>query len=511
MHLIYMLNLAKEKEMIMVFILLVTSLIVLNYLIHLAKKGRKNFMPPGPLGLPFIGNLHQFDSLTPHLYFWKLSQKYGKIFSLKIGSTSMVVISSAKLAKEVLKTQDLAFCSRPSLLGQQKLSYNGQDIGFAPYNDYWREIRKICVVHLFSLKKVQHFNPIRIDEVSKLINKISEQASASQVSNLSNIVISLTSTIVCRVAFGIRFDDEAHEKRRFDEILAVTQEMSAGFFFSDYFPLCGWLDKLFGNISKLEKNFKDLDEFYEELIEQHLNPNRPNSMEGDIIDILLQLRKEKSTPIDLTLDNIKAILMDVFVAGTDTSAITVIWAMTTLIKNPTVMKKVQEEIRKSIGNKGIVNEDDVQNMSYLRAVIKETLRLYPPAPLLLPRESMEKSVLEGYEIPPKTIVHVNAWAIARDPEIWDNPEEFIPERFLNSNIDFKGQDFELLPFGAGRRGCPGIALGVATVDLVLSNLLYAFDWELPGGMKKEDVDTNTLPGIAIYKKNDLCLVPKKYF
>ncbi|KAF3642174.1 putative cytochrome 83B1-like [Capsicum annuum] len=349
-----------------------------------------------------------------------------------------------------------------------------------------------------------------------MIKKISDQASASQVTNLSNIVISLTSTIICRVAFGIRFDEAAHEKRGFDEILAVTQEMSAGFFFSDYFPLCGWLDKLFGNISKLEKNFMDLDEFNEELIEQHLNPNRPKSMEGDIIDILLQLRKEKSTPIDLTLDNIKAILMNVFVAGTDTSAITVIWAMTTLIKNPTVMKKVQEEIRKSIGNKGIVNEDDVQNMSYLRAVIKETLRLYPPAPLLLPRESMEKFVLEGYEIPPKTIVQLHSYCQENqwknlDPEIWDNPEEFIPERFLNSNIDFKGQDFELLPFGAGRRGCPGIALGIATVDLVLSNLLYAFDWELPGGMKKEEVDTNTVPGIAMHKKNDLCLVPKKIF
>ncbi|KAM3357043.1 hypothetical protein P3S68_023757 [Capsicum galapagoense] len=214
--------------------------------------------------------------------------------------------------------------------------------------------------------KVQHFNPIRIDELSKLINKISEQASASQVTNLSNIVISLTSTIICRVAFGIRFDDEAHEKRRFDEILAVTQDMSAGFFSLIIFLyVVGWTNYL----------------------------------------------------------EILAILMDVFVAGTDTSAITVIWAMTTLIKNPKVMKEVQEEIRKSIRNKGIVNEDDVQNMSYLRAVIKETLRLYPPAPLLLPRESMEKSVLEGYEIPPKTIVHVNAWAIARDSEIWDTPEE----------------------------------------------------------------------------------------
>ncbi|KAF3635041.1 Cytochrome 83B1 [Capsicum annuum] len=175
------------------------------------------------------------------------------------------------------------------------------------------------------------------------------------------------------------------------------------------------------------------------------------------------------------------------------------------------MKKVQEEIRKSIGNKGIVNEDDVQNMPYLKAVIKEAFRLYPPIPILLPRETMHKSILEGYEIQPKTIIYVNSWAIARDPETWENPEEFIPERFLNSNIDFKGQDFQLLPFGAGRRICPGITLGIAIVDLILSNLLYAFDWELPCGMKKEDVDTDVLPGIVMHKKNNLCLVPKNYF
>lgn len=146
------------------------------------------------------------------------------------------------------------------------------------------------------------------------------------------------------------------------------------------------------------------------------------------------------------------------VAGSDTSAAATVWAMTALIKNPKTMKKVQSEIRKSIGKKGIVNEEDVQNMPYLKAVIKEIFRLYPPVPLLVPRESMEKTILEGYEIRPGTIVHVNAWAIARDPEIWENPEEFIPERFLNSNIDYKGKDFELIPFGAGRRGCPGIQL-----------------------------------------------------
>ncbi|KAH0745726.1 hypothetical protein KY285_007383 [Solanum tuberosum] len=219
-------------------------------------------------------------------------------------------------------------------------------------------------------------------------------------------------------------------------------------------------------------------------------------MEGDIIDLLLQLKKEQLTPIDLSLEDIKGIIMNVLLGGSDTSAAMVIWSMTILIKNPKAMKKVQEEIRNLIGNKGIVNEDDIQNMSYLRAVIKETLRLFPPIPLLIARESMKKSTLEGYELQPRTIVYVNAWAITRDPEIWENPEEFMPERFLNSDIDFKGQDYEFIPFGAGRRGCPAMALGVASVELALSNLLYAFDWELPYGLKKEDIDINGRPGIT---------------
>ncbi|XP_055813948.1 6,7,8-trihydroxycoumarin synthase-like [Solanum dulcamara] len=485
-------------------------IIILSFILPKAKRNGKNNLPPGPLGLPFIGNLHQFDSLTPHLYFWKLSKKYGKIFSLKLGSSTMVVVSSANLAKEVTKTQDLAFCTRSTTLGQQKLSYNGQDIVVSPYNDNWKEIRKICVVHLFSLKKVQYFSPIREDEVSRMIKKISQQAVTSGIINLSSILISLTTTISCRVAFGFRIDEETHEMRKYNELLKVTEEMLAGFFLSDYFPLLGWIDKLSGKLNRLEKNFKDLDEFYEGLIEQHLNPNRPKSMEGDIIDVLLQLKKEKSTPIDLTLDNIKAIIMNMLFSGTDTSAATVIWAMTALIAKPNAMKKVQAEIRESVGKKSIVNEEDIQDLPYFKSVIKETFRLYPPAPLLLARETMQNSILEGYEIKPKTIIQVNVWAIARDPEIWKNPEEFIPERFLNNDIDFKGQNFELLPFGSGRRGCPGVALGVATVELVLSNLLYAFDWELPRGMNREDIDIDVLPGLVMHKKNPLCLVPTNY-
>ena len=199
----------------MLFLLFVAFLIPLIFLLSKAKKSSKNNLPPGPIGLPFIGNLHQFDSLAPHIYFSKLSKKYGKVFSLRFGSTPIVVISSAKLAKQVLKTQDLAFCSRASHLGQQKLSYNGRDIVFAPYNDYWREMRKTCVLHLFSLKKVQSFRPIREDEVSRMIKKISQHVVTSQITNLSNLMILLSSSIIFRVAFVIMYDEESHESRRF--------------------------------------------------------------------------------------------------------------------------------------------------------------------------------------------------------------------------------------------------------------------------------------------------------
>lgn len=204
------------------------------------------------------------------------------------------------------------------------------------------------------------------------------------------------------------------------------------------------------------------------------------------------------------------LLQDIFIAGTDTGAATIVWTMTALMQNPTALKKLQTEVRDAIGQKGGVNEDDLPNLPYLKAAIKEALRLYPPAPLLLPRETLAECEIEGYTIPAKTLVYINAWAIARDPEYWENPDEFLPERFLNTGVDILGQDFQVIPFGSGRRGCPGIAMGLATVELVLANLLYAFDWGLPYGMQKEDIDTEVLPGITMHKKTPLCLVPKHY-
>ena len=185
-----------------------------------------------------------------------------------------------------------------------------------------------------------------------------------------------------------------------------------------------------------------------------------------------------------------------------------VWAMTLLMKNPECLKKLQHEVRNAIGNKGEVQEDDLYKLDYLKAVIKETYRLYPVAPLLVPRESRDRCVLDGYEIPKETLVYVNAWAIGRDPKCWERPEEFDPERFMGSSVDYKGNDFELIPFGSGRRGCPGMLMGAVMVELALSNLVYSFEWELPDGVK--DINTSATVGTVSHKKDALQLVAKVY-
>lgn len=233
-------------------------------------------------------------------------------------------------------------------------------------------------------------------------------------------------------------------------------------------------------------------------------------MEGDILDILIKLKEGNASSVDISWDDIKAILMIIFIAGTDTSSAVVTWAMTALVKTPDALRRVQQEIRNIVGNKPFVVEDDIEKLPYFKAVIKEAMRFYPPVPLLVPRETTNRCSIDGYEIQPKTMIYFNFWAISRDPEYWQNPHEFLPDRFMDSKIDYKGKDFGFIPFGSGRRACPGISFGVATVELALANLLFTFDWELPDGMTKEDVNTDASPGITMHKKNALCLMAKSY-
>ncbi|RDX92348.1 Cytochrome P450 83B1, partial [Mucuna pruriens] len=505
-------------------LILVCLLFIFVYFIFFVNKRNsgKPRLPPGPPPLPIIGNLHHLDKSSPHRCLWQLSKRYGPLMSMRLGTVQTVVVSSAKIAKEILKTHDLKFASRPSFVGQRKLSYNGLDLGFAPYGPCWREMKKLCSIHLFSTQRVQSFRPVREHEVAQMLQKLSRHQASGTVVNLTETLMSFTSSLICRIALGKKYASAYEEievenrRSRLQVLLNEAQALLADFYFSDYLPLLGWVDSLRGILSRLDKTFEELDLFYERVIYDHMNSAKKGNQKTndkevqDIIDIFLQLLDDHSFSFDFTLDHIKAVLMNIFIAGTDPSAATIVWAMTALLKNPNVMKKVQEEVRNLFGDKNFINEDDIERLPYLKAVVKETLRLFPPSPLLLPRETMEQCNIDGYEIQPKTLVHVNAWAIAMDPENWEEPEKFYPERFIENSMELKGNEFEVIPFGSGRRMCPAKHMGIVNVELSLANLVHSFDWEVAEGINKEEMlDTQVKPGITMHKKSDLYLVAKK--
>lgn len=266
-----MIKVAPQTMLLLLVFLMVLPLFLLWK--HRVNGGK--LLPPGPPGLPFIGNLHQLERSATHIYLWHLSKQYSPLMFLRLGFVPTLVVSSPRMAEEVMRTHDREFSSRPSLLALQKLSYNGLDLAFASYGAYWREIRKICVLHLFSSKRAQSFRPILENEVLGMIKKISKSVSASKLTNLSEILPSLTNAIICRVAFGKSYDDEGCERSRFHRLLAEFQTSLGGFYFSDYFPLMGWVDKLSGMTSQLEKIFKESDSFDQEIIDEHLHPSSP--------------------------------------------------------------------------------------------------------------------------------------------------------------------------------------------------------------------------------------------
>ena len=201
------------------------------------------------------------------------------------------------------------------------------------------------------------------------------------------------------------------------------------------------------------------------------------------------------------------LLQDLFIAGIDTTSSTVEWAMALLLHNPEKMVKAQDELEEVLGNNGKIQESDISKFHYLQAIVKETFRLYPPAPFLLPRKAVTDVEICGFIVPKNAQILINVWAMGRDLSIWPNPNSFMPERFLEHGIEFKGQDFELIPFGAGRRICPGLPLANRMVHLMLASLVHNFNWKLPDEMKPEDMDMEEMFGLTLHKAKPLQAIP----
>ncbi|XP_065847393.1 cytochrome P450 726A27-like [Euphorbia lathyris] len=476
--------------------LLIPLFIIWNY--KSQSKISSSNQPPQPPKLPLIGNLHQIISPLPHRRLSQLAKIYGPFMQLQLGQVTAVVVSSPQVAKQLMKDNDIKVSHRPRVTVTDILFYNHQDIAFAAYGDYWRQMRKFCFLELLCPKRVQSFVSIREQEISNFISSINSKLGSPI--NLSDMVFSLTNSIIARTVIGRKNKNQ----EAMLELICQMLKAIAGFTVVDMFPSLVFLHVITGMKSSLLKLHKQADQLLEEIIEEHKKELKGDQSEGNnLLNVLLKLQANPDSL--LTTDGIKAITLDMLIAGTDTSAIVMEWTMSELMKNPSLMKKAQEEVRKVRAEYGKLDESVVDELKFLKAVIKETMRLHPPIPLI-PKLCGEDCKINGYNMKAETEVLVNVWAIGRDPNYWIEPEKFNPERFIGSEVDYKGCNFEYIPFGAGRRICPGIQLGIASLELPLARLLCEFDWELPNQMKCEDLDMTETFAVAIRRKNQLYLV-----
>ncbi|XP_052165869.1 cytochrome P450 71A1-like [Oryza glaberrima] len=509
-------------------------------------------LPPSPRGVPFLGHLPLLGSL-PHRKLRSMAEAHGPVMLLWFGRVPTVVASSAAAAQEAMRARDAAFASRARMRMAERLIY-GRDMVFAPYGEFWRQARRVSVLHLLSPRRIASFRGVREQEVAALLDRVRRRCcvrGGGETVNLSDLLMSYANGVISRAAFGdgaYGLDgDEGGEKLR--ELFANFEALLGTATVGEFVPWLAWVDKLMGLDAKAARISAELDGLLERVIADHRERRRlsqPDGRDGDgdgdenvdhrdFVDVLLdvsEVEEGAGAGEVLLFDTvaIKAIILDMIAAATDTTFTTLEWAMAELINHPPVMRKLQCEIRAAVGVPGAsggaeVTEDHLGELRLLRAVVKETLRLHAPVPLLVPRETVEDTELLGYRVPARTRVIINVWAIGRDAAAWgDRAEEFVPERWLDGGgggeaVEYAaqlGQDFRFVPFGAGRRGCPGAGFAAPSIELALTNLLYHFDWELPphadgaAAATAARLDMGELFGLSMRMKTTLNLVAKPW-
>ncbi|XP_076900125.1 cytochrome P450 Tp4149-like [Bidens hawaiensis] len=490
---------------------LFSSLIFIIYIRNkwISYYSNKNInLPPSPNRLPIIGHLHKLGS-NPHRSLEALSRQHGPVMLLHLGSIPTLVASSSEAAEQIMKTHDISFASRPYSAILDILLYGFKDLAFAPNGEYWRQLRSIVASQLLSSAQVKSFKNVRQEEIGLMIGMF--EKSCGSVVDVTPLFDSLAENIVCRVSIG-RTCDGLVLTKILRKYLTMFTRLSVG----SYIPWLSWVDRVSGLMGQAEEVTKKLDEFLEDVIKEHVNKKSTGDSDGndeakDFIDILLNVQKDKTTGFSFGTNTIKALITDIFGGGIDNTSTNLEWMLSELIRNPRVMKKLQKEITEVAQGRSIITEEDLDKMQYLKAVIKESMRLHPPLPLLLPRIATQDVKIMGYDVPSGTQVLVNAWKIGRDSRLWEEPKEFKPERFLTNSINYKGHHFEWIPFGAGRRSCPGVLFSVAIFELAIANIVYKFDMALPNGVNHEDLDMSEKFGITVHRKFPLLVTATPRF
>ncbi|BBN02787.1 protein MpCYP829-like6 [Marchantia polymorpha subsp. ruderalis] len=455
--------------------------------------------PPGPPSLPLIGHFHHLLFGLPHHYLAKIAEKYGTIVWLELGAGG-------------LKTQDHIFASRSPGIMSDLVFNKGQDLVFCPLNDHYRLARKIFTTELFSEKRIDSFKiqDMRRQMTFRTLRTAFEEGHANRYINLTDLLrhqfISLTTQML------FRMDGHAQCKDLLDIFHDILR--TDWLVIEEFFPLLKPLD-LSGQVRRLKNIGERYYEVMDSIIDNRLKENSisKSNTEEDFLDVLLATSKFSRVQIMYQISNFVLSLFsfnqDIMGAGTDSVSDTIVWAIIELLRHPNIMERLQSELDDVIGKERLVEEADLNNLEYLQAVVKETLRLHPVAALGVPHYSTEATKVAGYDIPANTRVMLNLYAIGRDAKVWKSPLKFDPSRFLNSPVDVRGQHYEVLPFDARRRRCVGMNLALLSMAYTVAQLIHACTISLPEGLTDLDVDVEEKFAVTVVRRNPLNLLIKR--
>uniref|UniRef100_A0A0G7ZNZ0 Cytochrome P450 CYP75A14v2 n=3 Tax=Picea TaxID=3328 RepID=A0A0G7ZNZ0_PICGL len=468
-----------------------------RYVLRSSLKLKKRHLPPGPSGWPLVGSLPLLGAM-PHVTLYNMYKKYGPIVYLKLGTSDMVVASTPAAAKAFLKTLDINFSNRPGNAGATYIAYDSQDMVWAAYGGRWKMERKVCNLHMLGGKALEDWQPVRDAEMGFMLRNILKHSQQGETVNVPDLLNICAANMIGQIILSKRvFETEGDEANEFKDMV-VELMTSAGYFnIGDFIPSLAWMD-LQGIQRGMKKLHKRWDALIARMIEEHQSTAKQRASRPDFLDIVMSQRDNCDGQGGRLSDvHIKALLLNLFTAGTDTSSSVIEWTLAELVNNPKLLKRVQQEMDTVIGRERRLKESDLANLPYFVAVCKEGFRKHPSTPLSLPRVSTEACEVNGHYIPKNTRLMVNIWGIGRDPEVWEKPEEFNPERFVGSKIDPRGNDFELIPFGAGRRICAGTRMGITMVEYNLGSLIHAFNWDLPPN--QDGLNMDEAFGLALQK------------
>ncbi|KAL0403115.1 UNVERIFIED_CONTAM: (S)-N-methylcoclaurine 3'-hydroxylase isozyme 1 [Sesamum radiatum] len=486
--------------MTVALLLILLPLLFLVLTKHFKLGALSSNLPPGPNPWQLLRTISQSRN-KPHVAFQTLARTHGPLFSLRLGSQLIVVASSPPIAMQILKTHDKIFSGRYLPWCFQVVEMVQSSLTMSRHcNDTWKFLRGIGHNFIFSARAVGAKEELRKEVVAEMMEYLVEKdGEAVKLDDIVNVTVSnvVANVLASRSLFDVRGEGENEEKLK--GLVREIVESATNLGLADLFPVLRRVD--FWSRRNGMKIREKIMCVWADILEERRRCGANDVSCRDFLDVLLG-----NGFLD---DQISIILMELLIAGTDSTIITIVWLMAELIKNQQIFLRLREEIGQAIKqNSTSLDESILSKCEYFQACIKETLRLHIPGPFLVPHQALKNCKMNNYLIPKDSIILVNAWAIHLDPNNWNNAASFKPDRFLDSKIDFLGSCFEFIPFSSGRRMCPGFHMGFRNILLVVASLVYYFDWSLPRGQWPEDLDMTDKFGTTLMREKPLYLVPR---